>query len=164
MRKTNNFPSLKKGENSLKYWYKTRNPVRIIINYAVLEIARFCPSLFLKNYLYRLLGMKIGKNACIALKAMFGIFYPERITIGNNTILGYDSLILEHEFLQNEYRFGDVIIGNNVLIGARSLILPGVTIGDNVIVAAGSVVTKDIPSDTMVGGVPATVLKKKIKL
>ncbi len=164
MRQTDHFPSLKKGENSLKYWHKTRNPLRIIINYSILECARFCPSLFLKNYLYRLLGVKIGKNTCIALKAMFGIFYPERISIGKNTILGYDCLILEHEFVQHEYRFGDVKIGNNVLIGARSLILPGVTIGDNVIVAAGSVVTKDIAVNTIVSGVPATVRKKKIKL
>lgn len=52
-----------------------------------------------------------------------------------------------------------ITIGNNVYLGNNVLILPGVTIGDNVIVAAGAVVTKNIPSNVVVGGVPARVIK-----
>ena len=52
-----------------------------------------------------------------------------------------------------------VRIGNDVWIGGNVTILPGVTIGNNVVVAAGAVVTKDIPDNTLVGGVPA----KKIR-
>lgn len=52
-----------------------------------------------------------------------------------------------------------VLIGRNVWIGMRSIILRGVTIGDNAIVAAGSVVTKAVPPDTIVGGNPARVLR-----
>jgi len=55
---------------------------------------------------------------------------------------------------------GDVVIGDNVWIGDKSTILAGVTIGDNVIVGANSVVTKDIPSNTMVAGVPARIIKR----
>lgn len=51
-------------------------------------------------------------------------------------------------------------IGKNVWIGSRSVILPGVTIGDGAIVAAGTVVTKDVPANTVVGGVPAKVIKE----
>ena len=51
-------------------------------------------------------------------------------------------------------------IGKNVWIGSRSVILPGVTIGDGAIVAAGAVVTKDVPANTVVGGVPAKVIKE----
>ncbi len=47
----------------------------------------------------------------------------------------------------------------NCWIGANSVILPGVTIGENSVVAAGSVVTKDVPADTVVAGVPARVIK-----
>ena len=54
---------------------------------------------------------------------------------------------------------GPIIIGKNVWIGDKATILAGVTIGDNVIVGANSVVTKDIPSNTMVAGVPARILK-----
>jgi len=52
-------------------------------------------------------------------------------------------------------------IGNDVWIGAKSIILNGVKIGNGVIIAAGSVVTKDIPSYTIVGGVPAKIIKKR---
>ena len=52
-----------------------------------------------------------------------------------------------------------VVIGNDVWIGGNCTILPGVTIGDNVVVAAGAVVTKDVPPNSLVGGVPARALK-----
>ena len=54
--------------------------------------------------------------------------------------------------------FGKIKIGNFVHIGERSLIMPGVEIGDNVLVAAGSVVTKSIPCNTVVGGNPAKII------
>lgn len=54
---------------------------------------------------------------------------------------------------------GEVVIGNNVWIGDKTTILAGVIIGNNVIVGANSVVTKDIPSNTMVAGVPARIIK-----
>src|SRR5690606_34517866 len=52
-----------------------------------------------------------------------------------------------------------VRIGNNVWIGARVIILPGVTIGNNVVIASGAVVTKSFPSNCIIGGVPANVIK-----
>ena len=53
-----------------------------------------------------------------------------------------------------------VTIGNDVWIGANCTILPGVTIGNNVVIAAGAVVTKDVPDNCVVGGVPAKVIKE----
>lgn len=58
------------------------------------------------------------------------------------------------------YSKGKVIIGNNVWIGDKATILPGVTIGDGAIIAANSVVTKDVPSYSVVGGIPAKILKE----
>ena len=126
----------------------------------MIEIGRFAPSTRLKHLLYtRLLGMNLGAHVSLAYKAMPDLMYPEKIFIGNNSIIGYNTVILTHEYLVNEYRVGDVRIGANTMIGANVTILPGVTIGDNVTVGAGSVVSKDIPDNTIVGGIPA----KKIK-
>lgn len=53
-----------------------------------------------------------------------------------------------------------VVIGDNCWIGGRSIINPGVTIGNNVVIASGTVVTKDIPDNVVVAGVPAKVIKQ----
>lgn len=53
---------------------------------------------------------------------------------------------------------GCIKVGNNCFIGHSVIILPGVTIGDNVIIGAGSIVTRDIPSDSVVAGIPAKVV------
>ena len=61
--------------------------------------------------------------------------FPEKISIGENSVIGYNTTILAHEYLIKEYRLGEVRIGENVLIGANTTILPGVTIGDGAVVA-----------------------------
>ena len=103
--------------------------------------------------------MEIGEKTAIALMVMMDTMFPERIHIGDNSIVGYNTTILAHEYLLDEYRLGDVHIGSNVMIGANSLILPGVTIGNNAIVGAGSVVTKDVPDYAFVAGNPAKLIR-----
>lgn len=89
-----------------------------------------------------------------------------KIEIGYNTGVAYGVTILTGADPRNELNKlykpmnAPVIIGNNCWIGARSIILPGVTIGDYSIVAAGSVVTKDVPSGVLVAGNPAVIKKK----
>lgn len=80
--------------------------------------------------------------------------FPERISVGDNSIIGYNSTLLTHEYLIKEYRLGDIRIGSNVMIGANVTILPGVTIGDGAVIAAGSVVHKDVAPNARVGGNP----------
>lgn len=124
-------------------------------NFVAIQIARYSPSLPLKNWIYRhILGMKVGKNTAFGLMVMVDVFFPERITVGDNTIIGYNSTLLAHEYLIDEYRLGDVRIGSNVMIGANVTVLPGVTIGDHAVVAAGAVVHKDVPAHARVGGNP----------
>ncbi len=55
--------------------------------------------------------------------------------------------------------FGPIVVGNNVFIGIGAIIMPGVTIGDDCVVAAGAVVTRDVPSGMVAGGVPAKIIK-----
>lgn len=104
--------------------------------------------------------MKVGDTTSFALMVMVDVFFPEKISIGNNSIIGYNTTILTHEYLIKEYRLGEVKIGSNVMIGANCTILPGVTIGDHAVVAAGSVVHKDVAPYSFVGGNPIVVIRE----
>ncbi|MDO8626867.1 MAG: acyltransferase [Candidatus Diapherotrites archaeon] len=145
--------------NSLSEWYKIVSPFKVIFNGGIVYVCRLLPSLALKRFLLRLTGMRIGKNVSIGFMAMFDVMFPELISISDNTVIGYNSTILAHEFLIKEYRLGKVEIGKNVMIGASSLVLPGVKISDGATISAMSLVNKDVPKNAFVGGVPAKKLK-----
>lgn len=157
MRKLKSFRSEK--ANSLLDWYQAKNPFRVIFNFILIFTARYMPSLTLKNFLYRLTGMKVGRNVAVGLSAVFDIFFPELIELGDNSIIGYGTTVLAHEFLHREWRTGNVRIGRNVLVGANSTILAGVSIGDNSVVGACSLVNDDIPANSFYAGVPARKVK-----
>lgn len=108
-------------------------------------------------------GVKIGKGS-IVTGVSFGS-EPYLISIGENVRITDGTKIFTHggaRVLRNKYPdldfFGKVYIGDNVYIGNNCLIMPGVSIGSNVIVGAGSVVTKSIPDNVVVGGNPAKIL------
>ena len=86
------------------------------------------------------------------------------ITIEDHVLLGPKvNLITENHPLDPKERRSliskPILIKRNAWIGAAATILPGVTIGENAVVAAGAVVTSDVPDNTVVGGVPAKILK-----
>ena len=110
-----------------------------------------------------------GKN----IKLGKGVFINEGccfqdqggIEIGDNALIGQQVVIatLNHDLAPDKRANmipAPVKIGNNVWIGAHATILAGVTIGDNAVVAAGAVVTKDVPANSVVGGVPAKIIKE----
>ena len=105
--------------------------------------------------------MKVGEDTAFALMVMVDLMFPEKITVGRNSVIGYNTTILSHEYLIKEYRLGEVYIGDDVLIGANSTILPGVTIGDGAIVSAGTLVHKDVPAGSFVGGNPMRMIYTK---
>ncbi len=145
--------------NSMRLWCKVKPPLRTVFNFILIYSARYFPSTRLKNLFYRLCGAKIGKGVTFGLGAAIDIFYPELIEVGEQTLIGYNTVLLGHEFLQNEYRTGKVKIGKKVMIGANCTVLPGVKIGDNASVSAMSLVNCNIPSGQTWGGVPARRLK-----
>ncbi|WP_096202464.1 acyltransferase [Bacillus sp. FJAT-45350] len=160
MRKTTRYPV--KGANSLWKIYKTVPFAKVCKNFIVIQISRYTPIISVKNWLYRkLLKMKVGDQTAVALMVMMDIMFPEKISIGRNSIIGYNTTILAHEYLIEEYRLGDVIIGDEVMVGANSTILPGVTIGDGAIVSAGTLVHQDVPPGSFVGGNPMRVIYTK---
>ncbi len=157
MRKLKSFRS--ESRNSLLNWRRVKNPLRVVMNFILIYSARYMPSLRVKNFLYRLTGMKVGKDVAVGLGAVFDIFFPELIEIGDNCIIGYGATVLAHEFLIKEWKTGGVKIGRNVLIGANTTVLAGVSIGDNSTVSACSLVNDNIPANSFYAGVPARKVK-----
>lgn len=136
------------------------HPLRVVRNFLCIYLARYAPSLRLKNFLYRRTGMKVGKHVSVGLAVVFDVFFPHLITIGDNAVIGYNSTVLCHEFLVDGWRTGEVIIGRDVMIGANSTVLPGVVIGDGATVSAMSLVNRDVAPGAVVGGVPIRPLRQ----
>ncbi|WP_071460773.1 acyltransferase [Bacillus massilinigeriensis] len=163
MRRTKRYPV--EGANSLWHVYKTVPFLKVVKNFLVIQTARYTPFLGMKNWLYRtFLRMKVGEQTSFALMVMLDVMFPEKISVGKNTVIGYNTTILAHEYLIKEYRLGEVVIGDRVMIGANTTILPGITIGDDSIVSAGTLVHKDVPSGSFVGGNPMRVIYTKEEL
>ncbi|MEI2356406.1 acyltransferase [Mesobacillus zeae] len=163
MRQTERHPV--DGANSLWHVYKTVPFLKVVKNFIVIQAARYTPFLGMKNWLYKtFLRMKVGDQTSFALMVMLDVMFPEKISVGRNTVIGYNTTILAHEYLIKEYRLGDVRIGDEVMIGANTTILPGITIGDGAIVSAGTLVHKDVPAGAFVGGNPMKVIYSKKEL
>ena len=110
-------------------------------------------------------SLSIGNNVGISSSC---IWATKSITIGNHVNIGADTLILDtdaHHLDWKERRIGGernskpIVIEDDVFIGTRSIVLKGVTIGARSIIGAGSVVTKDIPSDCVAVGNPCKVIR-----
>ncbi|ATF15872.1 acyltransferase [Brevibacillus sp. HB1.4B] len=160
MRKTTRYPV--NGVNPLWHMYRTVSFWKVMKNFIVIQLSRYTPIVSWKNWMYRtFLRMEVGQHSAVALMVMMDIMFPEKIKIGRNCVIGYNTTILAHEYLIDEYRLGEVIIEDAVLVGANTTILPGVTIGKGAIVAAGTVVHKDVPPGAFVGGNPMQLIRMK---
>lgn len=108
-------------------------------------------------------NITVGKNVFINMGCKFqdqgGIFIGNGVLIGHNVTLATLNHDERPEFRQNIYP-KPIKIGNNVWIGSNATILQGVTIGDGAIIGANAVVTKDVPENTIVAGVPAKIIRK----
>lgn len=116
-------------------------------------------------------SIRIGKNFAVGDYVHIGAL--DSITIGDDVLFGSKIYVTDHQHGNTTYddllksphermlvSKGPVVIGNKVWIGDNAVIMDGVTIGDSAIIAANAVVTKDVPPFSVVGGVPAKVIKQ----
>ncbi|WP_156573214.1 acyltransferase [Bacillus luti] len=118
--------------------------------------------------MYRSKLGRMGKDCEVFMKVSFGS-EPYLIELGNNVRITHGVKFITHDggihvlrnlgLAENRAVYGKICVGNNTFIGNNAIILPGVKIGDNCIIGAGSVVTRSIPSNSVVAGVPAKVLR-----
>lgn len=141
------------------------------------------PLRALRNFVLRLLGLKLGDGSVIYMGTE--VRTPWRIRIGNGTTVGHNCVLdgrgglaigdnvnlsseamlwtAEHDPQSADFRtvLEPVVIEDHVWISCRAIVLPGVTIGRGAVVAAGAVVTKSVAPFTIVGGVPAKVVARR---
>jgi acetyltransferase-like isoleucine patch superfamily enzyme len=115
-----------------------------------------------RTYCVRVLGMDIHPTASFSMSAKLDRTHPKGIHIGAESYIAFDAVIMSHDMTRGLRT--NTRIGERCFIGGRSIVLPGITIGDECIVGAGSVVTKDLPAHSVVGGNPARIIKSGVRL
>lgn len=132
---------------------------KIIFNIVHVRLRQFIMGLRI-IYLNKVYGMHIAPSAKISLKANLDYTYPAGVIIGEGSYLAFGSTILAHDMSRDLQK--PVKVGKNCFIGANAILLPGVELGDHVIVGAGAVVTKSFPSNVIITGNPAKIVKSGI--
>lgn len=130
--------------------------MRFLRNSLRLVVIRFRYIVLTK--LYR---MDIPTNARISVGAKLDKTYPKGIHVGEESYIASGAIVFSHDYTRDLHE--DTYIGRRCFIGANAIIMCGVRIGNEVIVGAGAVVTKDVPSNTIVAGNPARIIKQGIK-
>ena len=126
--------------------------VRNIIRLLVINLRHY-----LLVHLYK---MNIHNTARISFGAKLDKTYPKGINIGRESYIASGAILFTHDFSRSIKV--NTVIGERCFIGANSIIMPGIKIGDSVIVGSGAIVTKDIPSNCIVAGNPAKIIRKDI--
>ncbi len=113
-----------------------------------------------KNFFYRLAGVKVGRDVVIAPGVVLDYLSCNLITLEDGCVVGMGAMILTHEYTPEESRIGRVRIGRDAVIGARAVIRSGVTVGERATVGMMSLATRDVPPGVTVAGVPAKELER----
>ena len=124
----------------------------------------------LRYYYYTMQGYNVDITTQMERNINLDRYNPKGIYIGKYTIITSHVTILSHKLipLKSENRYigenANTVIGDFCVIGIGAIIMPGVTIGDEVVVGCGAIVTKDIPSNCIVAGNPAKIIKTNVSM
>lgn len=142
--------------------YHTPDEIRELLSelfgYQVPQTLRVFPPLYADFGKNITVGENVFINACCYFQDHGGVTIGDRCQIGHNVVFATLNHGLAPEERSHTYP-APIILGQNVWIGSNATILQGGSIGDNAVVAAGAVVTKDVPANIVVGGVPAKSIK-----
>ena len=162
-------------------------PTKLAAELATAAMPHLC-FIYLRTTTWRAAGLRIGERSRLmgSLHITGRASWQDNLSIGADTLLtgplsvdleapvhigdrvriGHDALLLtvDHRIGEHDYRCGPSVarpisIGDGAWLGSRVIVLPGVSIGRGAVVAAGAVVTRDVPDDTLVAGVPARVVR-----
>lgn len=130
---------------------------------SILDCSGFCFMYGADIILFKNAHLALGKGSFINSDCK--IRCHNEITIGEGCAISHDFTVMDsnaHE-LNGSRNTNPVHIGNHVWIGTRVTILNGVNVGDGAVIAAGSLVVEDVPPGSLVGGVPAKIIKEKVE-
>jgi acetyltransferase-like isoleucine patch superfamily enzyme len=116
---------------------------------------------------YKSQGYDVARSVIFERSLHLDRLYPQGVHIGKSTLIASGVTILSHDHckrINNQPLLLDTRIGERCFIAVGSTILPGVSIGNEVIVGAGAVVTKDVPSNVIVAGNPARIIRENISM
>lgn len=143
--------------------YHTPDEVRGLLSelfgYRVPESLRVFPPFYTDFGRNITVGRDVFINAGCHFQDHGGVTIGDGCQIGHNVVFATLNHGLSPEDRQNTYP-APIVLGRNVWVGSNATILQGVTVGDNAVIAAGAVVTKDVEPATIVGGVPAKVIRR----
>ena len=143
--------------------YHTPDEVRGLLSelfgYRVPESLRVFPPFYTDFGRNITVGRDVFINACCHFQDHGGGTIGDGCQLGHNVVFATRNHGLSPEDRQNTYP-APIVLGRNVWVGSNATILQGVTIGDNAVIAAGAAVTKDVEPATIVGGVPAKVIRR----
>lgn len=121
----------------------------------------------IRVFCHRVRGVKIGKGVEIGYFCIIGNVHPYNIEIDDGAVVTAGCIILDHDNSLyyahgGDVNMGNVYVGKYAFVGLKSIIMPGVSIGDKSIIAPLSFVRDDVPAMTLVGGIPAKILKSYV--
>jgi acetyltransferase-like isoleucine patch superfamily enzyme len=114
-----------------------------------------------RPWLHRLRGVHLGRDVWISQHVYIDAIHPEAVTIGDRSTIGIRTTILTHLYwggVKAPELAGPVVIGEDVFVGPHCVILPNVRIGDRSVIRAGSVVSRNVPPNSLFGSQSETVL------
>lgn len=135
-----------------------RDLLSLITNSAIDESVAVFSPLYINYGKHTKIGKNVFINFNCTILDLGGVTIDDDVFIAPNVSILSEGHPLSAED-RHSLKVGHIHIKRNVWIGAGAIILAGVTIGENAVIAAGSVVSKDVPDNTVVGGIPAKILK-----